>query len=260
MRIILSVLVVLLWAAPALAADPAPFTASYGLYTGGVHMITVDTIFDLQPKAYEVHTDAKTIGIFSKLLPWSGKFDTRGENPDFRPLEHNYTVSWRGNVETSTFYYQPAGTFKNMTLTKKGATVENPVGPEIAQGTRDLLSTIMIAFKHFEDEGSCAGQILTFDNARSFYVKFTDAGNTMMDNPKISSYQGPAHGCAVEIIPQKGKWPKKPRGWLRIQQQAGNQLPILWLARPRADLPAIPVRVDIHTKYGDVIAHLTGIQ
>jgi hypothetical protein len=251
-----------LFALPAKAAETAPFTATYGLYTGGVRMIEVTAKFDLQPASYVTSINAKTVGLFSKLLPWSGKFDTTGVNPGYKPSAHNYAVTWMGNVDKATFAYDPPGEFKSMTQTKKGVNVENPAGADIAAGTRDLLSTVLVAFRQFDDKGTCAGDILTFDNARSFIVRFADAGETELNNDKLSAYTGPAHACTVEIIPQKGKWPKKPRGWLRIQQQAkeGGRLPVLWLASPRPGLPAIPVRVDIHTKYGDVIAHLTAVQ
>lgn len=237
-----------------------PFKATYGLYAGGVRMIDLKADFDLQPKNYTVRTDGRTIGIFEKILPWIGTFETKG-TAGFKPVRHDYIVSWRGNQETSTFTYEPAGVLKNLTVTKDGETTENPIDLEIAKGTRDLLSTITMMFDQYERTGKCEGDILTFDNARSFIVRFADLGDGVMDNAKLSSYTGPAHACSVEIIPQAGKWPKKPRGWLRIQQQAkeGGKLPVLWMAKSDATHPAIPVRVDIHTKYGDVIAHLSSV-
>jgi len=223
-------------------------------------MIEVNANFDFNQQ-YNVRTEAKTIGMFSKLLPWAGIFQTSGK-AGFKPVRHDYEVTWRNKVETSTFLYEPAGVFKSMTQTKDGETKENPIDLEIAKDTRDLLSTVSMMFDQYERTGKCAGDILTFDNARSFIVRFADAGDGVMDNAKLSVYTGPAHACTVEIIPQKGKWPKKPRGWLRIQEQAkaGGQLPVLWLAKPDANTPAIPVRVDIHTKFGNVIAHLSGLK
>ncbi len=247
-------------ATPAMAAEPAPLKATYGLYAGGVRMIELAASFDIKSKTYEMDTDARTIGAFSKILPWTGQFKTTGE-AGFKPTRHDYTVSWRGKVEQSTFLYEPAGTFKSMTLTKEGKTTENPVDTAIADGTRDLLSTIGLMLDQYGKTGKCGGDVLTFDNARSFIVRFIDIGEQNLNNPKLSSYTGPAHGCSVEIIPQKGKWPKKPRGWLRIQQdaKAGGRLPVLWLATPREGAMPLPVRVDIHTKYGDVFAHLKDV-
>lgn len=244
-------------ASPAMAE---PFKATYGLYAGGVRMIAVDAGFDVKPKEYAIRTDARTIGIFEKILPWQGIFETRGSE-SFKPVRHDYSVTWRGETETSTFTYKPAGVLTNLAVTKGGEVKENPIDLSIAEGTRDLLSTITMMFGQYERTGKCASDILTFDNARSFTVRFSDAGDGIMNNGKLSSYTGPAHACTVEIIPEKGKWPKKPRGWLRIQQQAkeGGKLPVLWLAKPQENLPVIPVRVDIHTKYGDVIAHLAGL-
>jgi hypothetical protein len=241
--------------APLHAADPQPFKATYGLFAGGVSMVDVNTSFDLKPKHYSVTTDARTTGIFSKILPWSGTFETEGTD-DYKPIRHDYTVRWRNDYQKSTFSYEPAGVFKEMS--REGESIEEP-DPTIAEGTRDLLSASVLMFSKFDKTGKCASDVAVFDGTRSFIVRFADAGTAEMQNEKLSSYTGPASACTIEIIPQKGKWPKKPRGWLRIQQQAEGRLPVLWMAKPRADLPAIPVRVDIHTKYGDVIAHLTGL-
>lgn len=224
-------------------------------------MIKVDTNFDLQPKNYAVRADAKTIGMFEKILPWSGTFETTGEDT-YKPVHHDYSVRWRSNIQTGVFTYKPAGVFESMTQTENGSPKGEDVDPEIAKDTTDLLSAALIMFNTYEKTGSCTVDVPAFDNARSFIIRFKDASDGVMNNPNSSSYTGPAHGCSVEIIPQKGKWPKKPRGWLRIQQQAkaGGKLPIFWIAKPKPELPVIPVRVDIHTKYGDVIAHLTGVQ
>ncbi len=248
---------VFLAASPVHAADSSQTTAVYGLYTGGVRMIDVTAAFDLAPKRYAVRTDARTIGLFETLLPWTGTFETTGGD-GFRPLHHDYTVGWRKKPEHATFTYDPSGNLTGLTVTKNGKTSENPVDPDIAKDTRDLLSAQMVLFDTFARTGTCTLDVLAFDNARSFIIRYKDAGETTLDNPKLSAYTGPAHGCSVEIVPQKGNWPKKPRGWLRIQAQSkeGGKLPTLWLARPAPDRPVIPVRVDIHTKYGDVIAHL----
>jgi hypothetical protein len=250
-----------LFAFAANAAENQPVKATYGLFTGGVRMIEVQALFDLQPKSYDVRTDAKTIGIFQKMLPWKGTFETTGTDA-YKPLKHDYTVKWRGDVQTGTFIYEPAGVFKSMTRTENDEDRTEPLAADITDGTKDLLSALMTAVQNYEKNKTCEGDVLTFDNSRSFIVRFKDAGDGLLNNPKLSTYTGPAHACTVEIIPQKGKWPKKPRGWLRIQQQAkeGNQLPTIWLAKPKPELPVIPVRVDIHTKYGDVFAHLTKVQ
>src|SRR5690349_451236 len=90
-----------LTAAPAIAA---PVNATYGLYTGGVKMIDVTATLDFRPKSYHMRTEASTIGIFAKLLPWKGVFDTLGVS-NFQPTKHDYTVAWRGDSETLSFVY-----------------------------------------------------------------------------------------------------------------------------------------------------------
>ncbi len=224
-------------------------------------MIDIAIGFDIAPKKYAIKADARTLGVFEKILPWTGHFETTGTG-NFKPLRHDYAVSWRGEPSRSTFLYKPAGVFASMTETKDGKQVDVPVGADITSGTRDMLSSLMVMFSQYQKTGRCAADVLTFDNARSFIIRFTDKADGTLNNPSLSSFTGQAHACTVEIIPQKGHWPKKPRGWLRIQAEAkeGGKLPVIWLARPTEGKPAIPVRIDIHTRYGDVIAHLAKLQ
>jgi len=260
MRIAL-VLIMLFLASTAKASENIPFTATYALYTGGVRMVDVAINFDITPKKYTITADAKTLGIFEKILPWTGHFETTGTG-NFKPLQHDYAVSWRGETSQSTFSYKPAGVFTSLTQTKNGKKIDEPIEADITNGTRDMLSSMLVMFSQYETTGKCASDVLTFDNARSFIIRFADKADGMLDNPNLSSFTGQAHACTVEIIPQKGHWPKKPRGWLRIQAEAkkGGKLPVIWMAKPAEGKPAIPVRIDIHTRYGDVIAHLAKLQ
>lgn len=257
MRFILIGLLLMFACAPADAAES--IRADYALMAGGVRMIDVNATFDLQQKKYKVRTEAKTIGVFAKILPWTGAFETTGVE-NYLPTNHAYDVGWRGHNEKRGFVYDPPGVLKSMYLVEDNQTRDAPVDADMAKDTRDMLSAIMAMIDRFERNGSCAGDTLSYDGKRSFIIRVKDAGEATMNNPNLSSYTGLAHGCSVEIIPQKGKWPKKPRGWLRIQKQAEGRLPVIWLAHPKKDAIAIPVRVDIHTKYGDVIAHLVALQ
>src|SRR5690606_26648063 len=133
---------------------------------------------------------------------------------------------------------------------------------DIAQGTRDMLSAGGMVLKRDATTGKRAGGTLAFDGKRGLTIKVTHAGDAGLNNAKLSSDTGPADGCAGRIIQGTGKRQTKPRGWMRIQQmgEKDGKLPVLWLAKPASDTPVIPVRIDIHTKYGDVIAHLTNVQ
>lgn len=257
----LVILATMMMAIPAQAAETKPLEATYGLFTGGVRMIQVDANFDLRPEKYTVRTSAKTIGLFATMLPWTGAFETTGEK-SFQPVRHDFNVRWRSDVTKISMGYKPAGKLASLTKTADGKTDTDMPDADITNGTRDMLSSVMMAADQYQRTGKCGGDILTFDGDRSFLIRFTDGATATLNNPRLSSYTGPAHACTVEVVPQKGKWPKKPRGWLRIQQQAkaGGKLPTIWLAAPKPGLPVIPVRIDIHTKYGDVIAHLTALK
>jgi len=257
MRLALAALLCLL-SAPAFAA---PVNATYGLYTGGVKMIDVKATLDFKPDSYHMRTEASTIGIFAKLLPWSGVFDTLGVS-EFQPSKHDYTVKWRGDSETLSFAYAPAGKLTSVTKIEGDKKTDETPDSDVAQGTRDMLSAVGMVLKRYESTGKCAGDTLAFDGKRSLTIQTRDVGTVTLNNPKLSSYTGPAHGCSIKIVQGKGKWPKKPRGWMKIQQMGEKEgkLPVLWIARPSAEGPVIPVRIDIHTKFGDVIAHLTSVQ
>lgn len=59
--------------------------------------------------------------------------------------------------------------------------------------------------------------------------------------------------------PDQGKWRKKPRGWLSIQEQGRQKgaLPTIWLGQMGADKTYIPVKIRVKTDYGTLFMHLT---
>jgi hypothetical protein len=52
------------------------------------------------------------------------------------------------------------------------------------------------------------------------------------------------------------------RGWMAVQNhtEARKKPPTLWMAQLEEKGPMVPVRMEIASSYGTVVAHLTGMQ
>jgi len=89
-----------------------------------------------------------------------------------------------------------------------------------------------LVMENYGKTGKCEGTSLVFDGKRSFEQKFVHEENVELTASKYNIYEGPAAKCTVEVVPKKGKWHSKPRGWLSIQEQGREKgtMPTVWLA------------------------------
>ena len=237
------------------------------MYAGGLNVVAVEGSFNTKPKSYVLGLKANTQGLLGKLAPWKGILETTGRTTKadpFVPNEHFFSSWWRGDEERTTFVYGKSGEFKSLSIIEDGKdkATEDNLDPKLSTGTKDMLSALGVMLDHYRKTGSCEKSIPSFDGKRRFDIAFRDQGDAEVKKNRYSTFSGTARKCTVEIIPRGGKWREKPRGWMSIQEQnkKGGKLPTLWLAEPQAGIPAIPVRMQLHTGYGAIFMHLVGIE
>lgn len=211
---------------------------------------------------YSLELGAKTRGILGRLAPWFGTFESHGwilKNPGFRPEQHKSIATWRGEKEIKDYAYAKNGTFKSLTIDEHDKPLEKKkIDKEITDGTTDALTATLAMLENYNQTGKCEGASLVFDGKRSFEQKFVHQENVTLTASKYNIYEGPAAKCTVEVIPKKGKWHKKPRGWMSIQEQGREKgtMPTVWVASMKEGAPAIPVKVFVKTEYGAMFMHL----
>ena len=260
MRILLMFLLFL-----SLPASAANYTATYGIYTGGFHVVDLEGVFTVADDGYSMSMDAKTIGLLGRLAPWSGALQTTGvylRDGTPVPQAHSFVSTWKGKVETTQFTYDKNGNFaKKIYTDEKGNIETNGHDSSLSDGTVDMLTALHRSLLAAKD-GDCSAKIPSFDGKRRYNMVFRSGGEGEIKENRYSLYAGMAEICTIEIEPDGGKWREEPRGWMSLQEQSKGEgaLPRLWYARMEGlDMP-IPVKFMIKTNYGTMLMHLREIR
>ena len=237
---------------------------SYDVYAGGIHALSADLTLKVAPKKYDIALEARTEGILKRLADWSGSFTSKGNIAAGQtyPLEHKSVSVWKGKPEAKTFIYNGKGGFVSYKVTEAD-TDKTPkdLDLSLAKDTTDLLSSTLRMMMHIPSKSACEGKELIFDGDRNYRLNYTGKKTETLAKTDFNIYSGDTIVCTVEVVPEKGKWRKKPRGWLSIQEQ-GRQvgaLPTIWFGKATGqDNLYIPVKIRIQTDYGVLFMHLTG--
>jgi hypothetical protein len=251
---------------PARGADD-PFTQkmTYQVYAGGIDALTAEVGITYNADAtYRVELSAWTHGFLARLAPWSGSFLTTGVKAGGRNLvrRHKSVAIWRNEPETKVYTYDE-GVFSGIRITEKGKDkTPKKIPPELTQGTTDVLTAALTALESAGTGKACDAAADIYDGKRRYTLTFRDLGHELLGATPYNIYGGDAEICEAEVTPGPGDWPKKPRGWLSIQEQGRlkGSLPTMWVARLDPRGPAIPVKIRVRTDYGTLLMHLSAYQ
>ena len=243
---------------PAYAAEKQ--TAIYDVYASGVHVLEAQLDLSEENGRYDFSFKAHTRGFLASLLPWTGTYISQGwlENGNYIPELHKSHSVWKDEIDGKEFHYTKDGGFQELIVTEKGKTEKADVPPELSEGTIDAYSAALKVFAKIAAGGACEGKDDIFDDKRRFTQVFHPKDNSEIKPTEYNVYTGPASVCEVEVVPNGGKWHKKPRGWMNVQEQGRRlgALPTMWAAKLNETGPAMPLKVMIKTDYGTLLIHL----
>ena len=236
---------------------------TYDVYAGGIHAMNAQLTVRKEPTKYEVSLVAATQGLLKKIADWSGKFQSKGNIAAGKtyPLMHQSASVWKGSTQSKTFQYDGKGKFLSYKMAEGGVDkTPTDVDLTLATGTTDTLSSTMRLMMAIPKEKVCSGKELVFDGDRNFRLIYKDTQVETLAKTDFNIYSGQAISCSVEVLPEKGKWRKKPRGWLSIQEQGRKQgaLPTVWFGALKGQPDIyVPVKIRIQTDFGTLFMHLT---
>ncbi len=241
-------------------------TMAYSVYAGGINAVNATLSVDMAAaNRYRMMLSARTRGFLARLAPWHGSFETEGWKVGdmFRPQLHRSTSVWNDETEIKEYYYTKEGDLENLKITEQGKDKSpSEIEKDLTANTTDALTATLLVMHGIQEKGGCEGASEVFDGKRRYLLKFRSEGQTTMQKSSYNLYSGPAVICEVEIEPKGGAWHSRPRGWLSIQEQGRKKgyLPKIWLANIIEGGPAVPVKVQVKTDYGALMAHLTGYE
>jgi len=221
-----------------------------------------DVRMDVRRQSYDMKLDAGTEGFIGTLFPWRATIRTNGgtQGGHFRPRSYTEHSTWKDGLKVTEMRYDAQGrAIKMVTKVDDGRAEEQAVDDVLARNAVDLLTGALVMLQSVKVKGRCAGSFPIFDGKRRYNITLTDAGEEMVTPSQYSSFRGLARRCTLRVDPVAGfKKKDEKRGWLAVQNhtEARHMLPTLWLARARGAATAIPVRMEIASAYGSVVAHL----
>jgi hypothetical protein len=243
---------------------PHKMTLHYDVYAGGFKALDASLDMDLDPNAYDMKLRAETQGFIAQLFPWEASYNTSGhaEEGQLMPSVYLSRSSWRGKEKTLEMDYGPGGRLlKSTTQEGDKTTVVRDIDDKLSGNAADMLTSALAMLQSVRHTEKCEGRFPVFDGKRRYNIVLKDEGADTIRPSEYSSFSGEALRCTLTVEPVAGFKPKdKKRGWMAVQShtQAHNRLPTLWLARLDNTDQMVPVRMEIASDYGSVVAHLTG--
>ncbi len=235
----------------------------YSVYASGFEALHATLTMNLGAKAYRVKVRAKTQGLIGALFPWRGSYITVGHADHGRLVPAVYTArsTWRKTEETTQMKYAWNGRLlKSTTRDGKKITVRHDFKPALTRHALDMLTGVLAMLQNAGKIHACAGIFPVFDGKRRFDIVLKDDGREMLEPSRYSGYKGMALRCTLTVRPVAGfSKEDQKRGWLAVQShtEARHMLPTLWLGRLKGSGAVVPVKMEIASAFGAVVAHLS---
>lgn len=243
-------------AAPAAAEDTDPVVMTYEVYFGGLHVLSAKAELDRTDQRYRLSAEGQTQGILDFFFSWRGHTESLGafaaDGPV--PLRHR-NHGYRGErVRKVALAYDGTGDVAAVLVEPPPDLEEVNALPEDAEiGTIDPLSVIAGLSEAMTQGDACSGDFAVFDGRRRYDLSVTDRGTEHFDANAYSIFQGEARACEIEYTLLGGDRKEKSK-YVKTARDR-----IVYVGRPLAEAPAIPVRAKFETDFGTVMAHLTSV-
>jgi hypothetical protein len=219
---------------------------------GGVQALSLGIDLDSGIHAYDMKLALKTEGLIGRMFPWSMQAFSRGQFDDnrIRPANAGQRSVWNGKERATDMVYRPDGTIELTAIPPRDDRMGPPVPAEQMTGTVDLVSAILLVLKHVQGGESCNASVPVFDGRRRYDFNARPVGSTVLRKNRYLTFEGEATACRIFLRPLEG--PAR-RGMIDLTDE--NAITV-WIARLVADLPPVPVRLDMDTDLGAVRAYL----
>lgn len=249
MRRILAALLLLPVAAP---AGAQALRARYEVHAAGMVLMEIEARVETTDAAYRVETALRTRGLASvfasaeQVTRASGAFAGALASPagfvsegTFRGRPRRIALEWR-NGEPRVLELSPPETAER-----------EPVPEGERLGTMDVLSLFAAIGRQVARSGHCDATAPLFDGRRR-----SDMTTSGRQQERIPPWRNAWHGVALRCDYEG----RQVAGFRRDQDRAEATRPqrgTAWIAAPYPGAPAVPVRVDIPTRwFGTVTAVL----
>ncbi|MEE8271599.1 MAG: DUF3108 domain-containing protein [Alphaproteobacteria bacterium] len=245
-------------------ADQHPaVTADYAVYTGGLHVIDSDIVLAMDDDEYDVRLGAALVGVPSWFSDWAAVIESDGRiaGDTLNPARSTVERMRRGEVRVTALRFDGDGEV-DVTFDPERSDNDEPVPQDMLVGALDPLSGLVSIIHSMTAAGGCATTVPVYDGRRRYDLVFTDRGMEQLVGSDIATYAGPARRCHMQLVAVAGAFKRDDgRSFWRRGAEADRERQLdIWLARPMAGGPYLPVRIKGRTPFGAVVIHLRGVE
>jgi len=243
---------------------PPPIVVTYDVYVGGVHLVRADILFEKKATKYHTRVQAFTYGFWHKVLPWDTLLESNGRivKDHFVPIVFHNRDIWRSKPKVTNLRFTKNG---DVTPSFDPPDTDNPNKREIVtaeqrHGSLDPVTALLQMLGNIAVEDSCAITVPVFDGKRRFDITGSDQGSDDIDEEDYSAYSGSARLCNADFKMIAGEWKdRKPtRFWQKSDDETGRDPFQIWLARPKPELPELPIVLESSSVLGRIMVHMSG--
>jgi len=249
--------VALLGLGPAKAAELVEL--EYEVYFGGMHIVSAKASLQKGSQNYRISSEATTQGMLKWMFGWTGNGKSVGAitPKGLQPVEHSHNSLSDDKTREVKIDYNPGGKVEFQVKDSDPDSDEyrrTPLDLATIDNTIDPMSAILSMSRNLESGHECVGEFPIFDGQRRYNITLTHREPKMIEATEYSVFSGEAVGCEVKIEQIGGFW-KKPS---KYSKGARNR--VIWVARPIPESPPVPVKLNVQTKMGTLVAHLTRVR
>lgn len=243
----------------ALAPPPAraeAMLARYEVRAAGLQVMEIEAAFELEGPRYRLRARIRTTGVFNVLGRGDQVTSTEGAWRGTEPVPVRYRVEgvWRGSRRAVALDWPNPGQPVLGELEPPNEEDRQPVPAALRLGTMDALSALAKLTRTVATTGRCDTDAAVYDGRRrADYAARTEGMQVL---PPEGAFGGEALRCGFESRLLAGWRSEREADWARKPQPA-----TAWMGRPLPGRPAIPVRLEMPSRwFGTIRVVLLGVE
>lgn len=230
--------------------------ARYEVRAAGIQVMQVDAEFELDGPRYRLRARIRTTGIVNVLGRGDQVTSTEGAWRGTEPIPVRYRMEgiWRGARRAAALDWPNPGQPILGELEPPIEEDRQPVPDRLRQGTMDALSALAKLTRTVATTGRCDATAAVYDGRRrADYIARTEG---MQALPPDGAFAGEALRCSFESRLLAGWRSEREAEWAQKPQPA-----TAWLGRPLPGRMAIPVRIELPSRWlGSIRVVLLGVE
>jgi Protein of unknown function (DUF3108) len=245
-------------ACPAVGGESLSFSLTHEMFWQGIPVFSMETAGTLDGERYSIASTDRTLGLFDLIVDFTVHAETYGVLVDgrspspVRPQSYRQHAHWRGDDRHVTLGYGDDGPQSADVDPPPEKDNRDPVPAALQAGTIDPLSASILLGAGAGGQEPCRASVPIFDGRQRYNLRIDYLGTETIPKNVDAAFGGETIKCSVTI--------ERIAGFMKRYASEPPRPPsIVWLARFADGRLLLPVQVQIDTRWGRVVGHLTGI-